>query len=455
MKTIQLPPQTIPVIAETDVLVVGSGPGGLSAAISSARAGVETMLVERYGCFGGNLTHVGVEGIAWYRQDDTVDVEGIGIEFEQRAKAQKASYDEPQSNSQGINSEMFKVLADSWVQEEGIRPLLHATAVDVIREGNELKGIVVQSKAGRHAILAKRIIDATGDADIACMSEVPIHKTPKEEMMAVTVMFSCAGVNKAKFLEYVRENPTHYKDWGKEWATDLLEKEANMFSPYLEKPFNQARKEGVIPPGMTSIGGTWSGVSDAGEATYLNMVHMPGIDGTDVWDLTRGEIEGRRQAMLAIRALNHFAPGFENATLRNLGMTIGIRDTRKIIGRYNLTEHDVREQARFDDAIGIFPEFIDGYGVLILPTTGRYFHVPYGAMVPQGIDNLLVAGRSIAGDKISHASVRNMMCCAVAGQGAGAAAAISIKSGRSTAEVDIGLVQKNSSAKGYATTKPA
>jgi len=441
MKTIQIPAQTIPVLAETDVLVVGSGPGGLSAAIASARAGVKTMLVERYGCFGGNLTQVGVEGIAWYRRPGTVDVEGIGIEFEQRAKTQNASYDEPQSNSQGINSELFKVLADNWIREAGIEPLLHAAAVDVLRDGDKLTGIVVQTKSGRYAILAKRIIDGTGDADIAVLAGAPTRKTPKEEMMAVTVMFSCSGVNKAKFLEYVRENPMRYKDWGKEWSIKTDGKEDDLFSPYLDKPFEKAREEGIIPPGLKSIGGTWSGISDAGDATYLNMVHMSGYDGTDVFDLTQGEIEGRRQAMMAIRALQKFAPGFENAGLRNFGMTLGIRDTRKIIGKYNLTEHDVREQRRFESSIGIFPEFIDGYGVLILPTTGRYFQIPYEALLPTGVENLLVAGRSIAGDKISHASVRNMMCCTVTGQGAGVAAAVSVRENRSLSEVRIEAVQ--------------
>jgi hypothetical protein len=122
-------------------------------------------------------------------------------------------------------------------------------------------------------------------------------------------------------------------------------------------------------------------------------------------------------------------------------MTAGIRDTRKIIGRYNLTEEDVRGEARFEDSIGIFPEFIDGYGVLVLPVTGRYFHVPYGALVPLGINNLLIAGRSVAGDKISHAAVRNMMCCTVTGQGAGAAAAVSVKCGVSTANIAIADIQ--------------
>ena len=135
-------------------------------------------------------------------------------------------------------------------------------------------------------------------------------------------------------------------------------------------------------------------------------------------------------------------PGFENAKLRNFGMTLGTRDSRKIIGRYNLTGHDVRNQARFEVAIGIFPEFLDGYGTLILPTTGRYFQVPYGIMVPQKVENLLVAGRCVAGDKISHAAIRSMMCCTVTGQGAGVAAAVSIKDDVTCGAADVKSVQK-------------
>jgi hypothetical protein len=165
------------------------------------------------------------------------------------------------------------------------------------------------------------------------------------------------------------------------------------------------------------------------------------LDGTDPDELTRGEMEGRRQAMLAIDALKHFMPGCESAKLRNFGMTLGIRDTRKIDALYNLTAADVRGQARFDDAIGIFPEFIDGYGILILPTSGRYFHLPYRSLVPKGIQGLLVAGRCIGGDKISHAAVRNMACCAVSGQGAGTAAALSVKTGRPFDALDLPAVQ--------------
>jgi hypothetical protein len=123
-------------------------------------------------------------------------------------------------------------------------------------------------------------------------------------------------------------------------------------------------------------------------------------------------------------------------------MTIGIRDTRKIDAAYNLTEADVRGEARFADSIGIYPEFIDGYGVLVLPTTGRYMHVPYRAMVPKRVERLLVTGRAVGGDRIAHAATRNMACCAVAGQGAGVAAAVSVRSRRPLDRVDIGAVQR-------------
>merc|ERR550537_211241 len=136
-------------------------------------------------------------------------------------------------------------------------------------------------------------------------------------------------------------------------------------------------------------------------------------------------------------------PGFENAKLRNFAMAVGVRDSRKIIGKYNLTGEDVCNQARFDDAVGIFPEFVDGYNILILPTSGRFFQVPYSCMIPEiGASNLLVAGRCVAGDRVSHAAMRNMMACTVTGQGAGVAAAISLRHNVHTNEIDISLVQE-------------
>jgi len=252
------------------------------------------------------------------------------------------------------------------------------------------------------------------------------------------------GVNKQRFMEQIKADPQTYKDWtgNGEWDIKTTGKEDALFSPFLRKPFKQAVAAGVIPANLTTIAGTWGTVTDQGDLTYLNLVAVPMIDGTDANDLTIGEIEGRRQAIHAVAALKRFMPGCEDAKLRNFGMTLGIRDTRKIDALYNLTAADVSEQGRFEDSIGIFPEFIDGYGILILPTTGRYFHVPYRSLVPKNIGHLLVAGRSIGGDRTSHAAVRNMMCCAVSGQGAGVAAAISLRSGEGFESVDIAAVQR-------------
>lgn len=449
MATIVEPARETSVIRDTDLLVVGSGPGGLAAALAAARAGIDVTMVERFGCFGGNITVVGVEGMAWYRHEETIEANGIGREFEDRAKDMGAAVPESQSLSHEIDAEGFKVVADRMVEEAGIDAMLHRQFVAPVMDGDTITGIIVESKAGREAILAKIVIDATGDADVAHRAGAPTYMTPKEEMLGASVMFHLAGVDKKAFMDGVRADPQTYSDWaGRDWSIETSGKEDKMFSPFLKKPFEKAIEAGHIPADLKTIGGTWGAMHDSGELTYMNLVHLANCDGTDPDDLTRFEIEGRRQAMHAIEALRRYTPGCEKARLRNFGMTLGIRDTRKIFSAYDMNDDDVREQGRFEDTVGIYPEFIDGYGILILPTTGRYFQIPYRNLIPKKVKNLMVVGRATGGSKVAHAAMRNMSCCAVVGQAAGIGAAISLKSNRSVDAVDIGAVQKELARQG-------
>lgn len=430
------PSKEIPVMAETEVLVVGGGPAGLAAALAAAREGTQTILVERHGCFGGVIAQAMIGTIAWYRSNDrVVDAGGIGAEFERRAKEMEASLSI--FNYEILDTEVFKHIADLMVQEAGIAPLLHCLTVDVIMEDDTIRGIITESKSGRRAILAQRVIDATGDADLAFRAGAPCRMAPKDQLEPVSVNFGCSGVDIPKFFSYLAEKPSSIADWGDSSG----EKEQDEFSTYLIEPFNRAREAGELPKDVR-IESYWGNFTDAGEITTLNAVHMAGYDPTDVHDLTRAEMDGRRLVMGAVAALKKYTPGFEKARLRTFGSSLGVRESRRIEGRYSLTEHDVLNQARFDDSIGIFPEFLDGHNIAIMPSTGRYFQVPYGMIIPKKVKNLLVAGRSVSSDHVAFAATRQMMCCIATGQGAGVASAISIKDGVASDEVDISRVQK-------------
>jgi hypothetical protein len=215
-----------------------------------------------------------------------------------------------------------------------------------------------------------------------------------------------------------------------------------MFSTRIVEPFRKAQETGVIPPGIESMAGGWGEITEDGNISWMNVIFMHGYDVTNVRDLTRAEMEGRQRAIWAMEALRMYCPGFENAHLNTYSASLGTRESRKVIGRSNLTEYDVKNQARFPDSIGIYPEFIDTKDVLYLPTTGRYFQVPYGIMVPGKVENLLVAGRCVGGDSVSHGATREMSCCSLTGQAAGIASAVSIKNNVGTSEIPIDRLQK-------------
>jgi hypothetical protein len=232
VKRIEEPARQIPVLAETDVLVVGGGPGGLAAALGAARQGAKVMRVNRY---------------------------------------------------QVLDTEVFKYIADQMIQEADVVPLLHTPIVDVLLEEGRVSGVITESKSGRQAILAKRVVDATGDGDVAARTGAPFRIDPKETLEAATVNFGCSGVDLREFLTYILENPKSVADWGNVSG----EKEGAEFSTYIREPFDKAKEAGEIPKDVR-LESYWASFTDAGEIPNMNAIHMAGIDSTDVWDLTRG-----------------------------------------------------------------------------------------------------------------------------------------------------------------------
>ena len=274
------------------------------------------------------------------------------------------------------------------------------------------------------------------------MAGAQYEELPRDQRMGATTTFNCSGVNKDEFLAYVKANPETLDSWAKTTSG----KEGKMFSTWLKAPFEAAKAAGDIPEDI-NIYGYWGGLTDTGEATNISLAHSRNIDATDVCSLTWGEMENRRKVLYAYQALKKYVPGFQNARLQSMSV-LGIRDSRRIVGDYQMTEHDVKNEARFENSIGIFPEFLDAYGTVIMPTTGRYMHIPYGICLPRGLDNIAMAGRSVSADKIAFAATRQMSCATVTGQGAGIAAAVSVRDGVSSRKADMVAVQSELNRQG-------
>jgi hypothetical protein len=319
--------------------------------------------------------------------------------------------------------------------EAGVTPVLHCWAVGADMDGDTIRGVIVESKSGRQRISAERVIDCTGDADIAWHAGAAFTQAPVERLMEVTTNFSCSGVDLPRYMLHTKRQKGTMSDW----AT-TSGKEDEMFSTHLFEPIDKAKAAGEIPQD-THIRLFPGGFTRHGEVLSMNGVHLTRVDPTDVRSLTRAEMEGRRQAVMAMDALRRYCPGFEKARIGTFSPAIGTRESRKIIGTGTITEAWVKGQGRCEDSVGVCPEFIDAYGELWLPTTGRFFEVPYGIIVPAEVEGLLAAGRCVAGDQGSHAATRQMVCCSLTGQAAGTAAALSLSAGVQPRALEVPTLQ--------------
>jgi len=457
--------------AKKDVIVVGGGMTGLVAAISAARNGAQTLLVERYGFLGGMATAANVEPITGTHFGDQQLSKGVWQEIVDRLKEvggttgpiiwkhRKSYIGKAFSTSTSqtfFDREKLKYIAMEMALESGVELLLHTWAVDVLVEDNRVRGVVLQTKSGRRIIMADIVVDTTGDGDIAAAAGAE-YKSGRDEdalVQPMTLMLEVGNVNTEKFERFVEENldlvvsytvPTNPPELSGKEYTEHYFSVMGFFDLV-----RQAKEKGELTIGTDAVNletTMWKGV------WFFNCTRIQRVDGTKSEDLTRAEVEGRRQAMSVVNFAKKYLPGFESCYLLSTGSQVGVRETRRIIGEYLLTSDDVLNGAKFEDRIGygVFP--VDVHPVKgsdwYTSKEGHWielkepYDIPYRCLVPRKVDNILVAGRCIStADQIAQGSIRVMGTCMVTGQAAGTAAAIAVKSKTTPRKINISVLQQ-------------
>ncbi|MGG2992511.1 FAD-dependent oxidoreductase [Paenibacillus macerans] len=429
---ITLPSASIPVARNVDVLVIGGGASGIAAAIAAAKGGAQTMLVEQRGFLGGMGTVALVPAFCPFTDKRKPIIRGLGLQLMERMKqACDAGYREEYQGLLDwvpIDPEVLKRVYDDAILESGVTPLYHTFVYDVVlsEDRRTVQGVVVVNKTGRSFIPCRYIIDCSGDGDIAALAEVPFQKGGEAgELQPGSMCYLLANVDRPKFKRFLEESG----DTGQ-----------------LHKTVELAIAEGALPEGRKSISGlAW--ISDY--LVGVNFGHVFGVDGTLAEDLTRGAIEGRRTAERQLQFFRRYVPGFEHAHMVASGEQLGIRETRRIEGDYILTVDDFLAARSFPDDIARNAYYIDIH--LASSKSEMTFNhlppgvshgVPYRILLPVGIDNLWVAGRSVSSDRAVQGSLRVMPNCFSMGQAAGTAAALALQGGTGSRGISVAELQR-------------
>ena len=460
----------VEVLPECDVVVAGGGTAGVIASIAAARQGARVVLIERYGYLGGMIT-AGNAGLTMYmkysgnpeehlRDERTLETDpaavqiagGLAREITERLLREKIGVGNADTFGSYVftASEDFKRLLFRMMKESGVKLMLHSLLVDVIREGNTIKGVVIESKSGRQFIPAKCFVDATGDGDLAARAGVPfaVGVTAEDfcaahagvgKMQPAGVMFKVGNCDLAKTMRWLTENPHRFQ----------------------EHPFSRFSLETVkrnFKKGDNAIMLVRYDTDDPDDWVQVYNLPQPGvvtlgcpcvydIDGCNVEDLTRAEMAMAETVHKEIERIRAEIPGFENICLLDCPQ-IGVRETRHIRGRYVLNLRDIYEQRDFPDSIGFGSHPVDTKprpAWLDDPKKAYparwYFKIPYRCLVAEKIDNLLVAGRCVSATHEASGSIRPTVQCMITGEAAGTAAALSFREKTTPATLDVTLLR--------------
>ncbi len=423
-------------VIETQVAVIGGGLAGTAAAVAAARNGVEVTLVERYGFLGGMATAGLVYPFMSSKAGREQIIKGIFLEIIGRLRQLGGVIENKyELGIYEFDPEILKYVLNQMVEEARVKLMFHTLATEAIVKEGVIKGVVVETKAGRYVIIADIVIDATGDGDIAVSAGAPFEQGRglDELTQAMTLMFRVGNVDMDKVMKYQNRH-LRYENLHRGFS-DI---------------FKTAVKNGDFPTDMP-IYNVYIDVTPLPGVVSINATQVEWVNPTKIEDLTYAEIESRKQVMALMRVLKKYIPGFSNSYLMTTATQVGIRESRRIIGEYILTGEDVLSARKFPDVIARSAFQIDihcadgcgGGGVAGLKLEpGESFDIPYRCLVPKMIDNLLVAGRDISVTHIAYGSTRIMPVCTATGEAAGVAAALCIKTGSTPRSLDVPLLQK-------------